>query len=418
MSLDSKKCPFFAPLKHTILMSTLYVYNPTCDMAIENGTYSYMPPKALSVFENEITPLMAFLGDEHDYVLGNRQTTAHFKDFWQQLGINLPQFVSLQQLSQLKISAVQPWGWSQLVERQIEKLSLQVNTKPHFESLNDYKLFFSRLTSVKLINELSQMNLHDRVSIPFSPQVVHTTVQIGELLKLHNKGIVIKNMWSSSGRGVLFIRDRKTLDQNCNWITAQLKKQGQLIVEPIYTKVQDASLQFIIDHNRNYHFLGINYFDADDRGHFEKEYLHTPDLIKNNLQIDEKWINELASQIITSMKTMDIHQHYIGPVGIDVMFFINENKKLKLYPLVEANLRCNMGLINLSIKKLLSKKTKGHWQISTFKRGEASIFYEQQVHQYPVQLNENGKITKGFLPLTPFTNTTRFAAWGIIEPEL
>lgn len=383
-------------------------------MAIENGTNSYMPPKTLMLFENEISPLMAFLGNQDDYVLYNNTTPKYFIDFWAKLNLKLPKFINNTQLASLNISNIVPWGWSQLIEKQFQSLFNDKSKFTHLKSHDDHKQFFSRISSVKLIEELSQKTLPDFVSLPTLPKIVDDTKAILEHLRANNDGIVIKNLWSSSGRGITFIKDEKGYNQKLNWIRSQLKKHKSLIIEPIYNKVQDASLQFIIDNDRNYTFLGINYFDSDEEGHFEKEYFHTPTKLQNALPDNKQWIQQLAAQLIRAMQTQNIHNQYNGPIGIDVMFIADENEQVKLYPLIEANLRCNMGLINLHIKKLLANNVKGHWCISTFKPGEALTFYVQQIQKHPIQVQDN-KISEGFFPLTPFTNNTRFAAWGLIE---
>lgn len=215
---------------------------------------------------------------------------------------------------------------------------------------------------------------------------------------------------------MLFIRDEKTYLQNLNRITAQLKKQKQLIVEPIYNKLQDASMQFMIDDNGNYSFLGLNYFDSDEEGRFQREYFHLPDKMRDLLPKDKHWLRQLTEQLILTMQKHGIHRQYTGAIGIDVMFIADVDKQTKLYPLVEANLRCNMGSVNLSLKKLFADNTRGFWQISTFKNDEAALFYKQQIQKHPIRLMNN-KITEGFIPLTPFNSDTRFAAWGVVETE-
>ncbi len=396
-------------------MNSLYIYNPTCDMAIENGTNSYMPPKALSLFENEISPLMSFLGDENDYLLYNGKKPYHFINFWKNINVKLPHLVSNDEVNHLQYSKVIPWGWSQLITHRIQDTCDKNNYFPIFKSQDEYKLFFSRLTSVKLIEELSLTSLPKIVTIPSLPKVIKTSEDILQLLKIHSAGLVIKTLWSSSGRGILFIRDEKTFLQNYNWINARLKKQKMLIIESVYNKIQDASMQFMIV-DGEYSFLGINYFDSDEAGHFKREHFHTPDKILKQLPNMKDELSQLADQLILSMKRQNIHKQYCGPIGIDVLFFTDDNNTIKLYPLIEANLRCNMGLVNLSIKKLLANSSKGYWQISTFKNGEAELFYKQQLEKHPIQLRNN-KISGGFIPLTPFNSDTRYAAWGIVNAD-
>ncbi|MCG8581439.1 MAG: hypothetical protein MI866_16060 [Bacteroidales bacterium] len=378
-------------------------------MAVENGTYSFMPSKLLSKFENDISPLMAFLGEESDYILYENALPYYYKIFWQEAGIKLPSFIPRSQLNEISFENVIPWGWNQIINARYSSKG----TPPVFSSKDDYRLFFSRQTSLHLCHELNKKCLHPFVSIPVLPQSVSSISEISMLLNKYAGGVLLKTLWSSSGRGLLFIRNSIQFENATNWIKAQIKRHGFLIAEPIYDKVQDASLQFNITNTSEYEFLGLNYFDADQHGHFNKEYFHIPENLVTTLPSDEEWVNKTAESIIDSMKSLDIHKKYMGPIGIDAMFIRNEESAVKFYPLVEANLRCNMGLINLKLKKKVVPQASGTWQINQFKNGEAPVFYQEYTNKYPVII-ENRQIVKGFFPLTPFESDTRFAAWGIV----
>ncbi len=380
-------------------------------MAVENGTFSFMPSKLLSKFEHDISPLLAFIGKPDDFLLSEIANHSSFTSFWTNLGFELPQLISNKKLENVNIDALKPWGWSQLIKHKYGKYIKHFNEMPSFKTPDLLKSFYSRETSLRLINELNTHKLPDFVSIPQLPLPVSSMKSIVELFKKEN-GIVLKTLWSSSGRGLMFIRNKKQLNDASNWINAQIKKHGALIVETIYNKVQDASLQFEIDDGGTVRFLGLNFFDADRQGHFSKEYFHTPSAIKDLLPNDDTWIEQTSKAIIKSIQSLSIHKQYTGPIGVDTLFFKNVNNELKFYPFVEANLRCNMGLVNLHLKDLLAPDTKGTWLIRHFKTGEAPLFYQENINNYPIKV-ENGKIAKGFFPLTPFNTDTQFAAWGL-----
>lgn len=393
-------------------MAKLFIYNPTCDMAVENGTYSYMPSKLLTKFERDISPLMAFLGKKDDFVLCDQTKPIAFEAFWKQFDVELPQFIARETIEQFSIDELRPWGWSQLIKHQYRSFY----SRSIFPVLDDplkFRTFFSRQTSLQLTHELNKLPLPDFVRLPELPEAVTSIEIIKQRFKSASNGIVLKTLWSSSGRGLMFIRNLKQLENGSNWMTAQFKKHGSLILEPIYDKLQDASLQFNITPAGKIEFMGLNYFDADSSGHFSKEYLHVPDSIERHLPHNEQWLADTAEYIAVSMKNLKVHEKYHGPIGIDTMFIKDLNGQLRFYPLVEANLRCNMGLVNLHIKHLMQANSKGTWQISQFEPGEALAFYQQQLTRHPAESLE-GKITKGFFPLTPVDLNTRFAAWGMV----
>jgi len=381
-------------------------------MAVENGTYSYMPSKQLTLFEKEISPLLSFLGDKNDAVLFEGQSNGMFEKFWHALGIELPSLLSKEALTPAQFNELFPWGWSQIIQHKYQSYSQNHSSLPRILKTPYGKGFFSRLTSYQLIKQLSEEQLHPFVSIPALPQLVNQPGDVEVLFRKHNNGIVLKTLWSSSGRGLLFIRNEKQLANSKHWVLAQIKKQGFLTGEPLYNKIQDASLQFNISSNGQYQFLGLNYFDADEQGRFSKEFFNVPDSIPEKFQQKDTWINETASSIINCLIKAEVHVKYTGPIGIDAMFIQHDND-LYFYPLVEANLRCNMGLVNLHLKKLISRQSKGTWQISVFKPKEALAFMNEHLAKYPVKLKDD-KIEKGFLPLTPINEQTRFAAWALV----
>ncbi|WP_439185571.1 hypothetical protein [Carboxylicivirga taeanensis] len=393
-------------------MAKLFIYNPTCDMAVENGTYSYMPSRQLAQFEADISPLMAFLGRNNDYLLYEGDDEA-FAIFWKRLGIHLPCFINKSTLQQAAITDLFPWGWSPVIHQHYAS-SLGLSSLNILKSPSQLRRFFSRETSVELIKELNKHRLPAFVTIPSLPLTIRSTSSAEECLNKYPNGMVIKTLWSSSGRGLQFIRNTHELSKSQNWLEAQLRKQGAVVAEPIYHKVQDASLQFMIQPDGTIDFLGLNFFDADQQGHFSKEYFHTPESVADKLPLNNNWLKDLADLISTSMQTLGIPQKYQGPVGIDAMFITDHQQQLKFYPLVEANLRCNMGLVNMAIKKLLHPTTKGTWKISQFQPGEAPRFLMEKTLAHPVKTQEQ-KIIEGWFPLTPFTADTRFAAWGQID---
>jgi hypothetical protein len=379
-------------------------------MAVENGTNSFMPSKLLSKFESDISPLMAFLGDESDYILYENTPPQALTVFWNEKGFQLPSFIRKNQLNEVTVNKIAPWGWSQIINSKFMERDSQL---PIFSSTSKYRQFFSRQTSLQLCNELSKKALPEFVSIPHLPKRVSSLADVSLLLDKHAGGIVLKTLWSSSGRGLVFIRDNTQLKNATNWINAQLKKHEALIAEPIYNKLQDASLQFNITETGAYEFLGLNYFDADPQGHFNKEYFHTPGTLVNILPPNNVWIQNTADAIIESMRALQVHEKYHGPIGIDAMFIKNTTGEIKFYPLVEANLRCNMGLVNLHLKQKIALNASGTWEITQFRDSEAPVFYQEHIKKHPLVI-ENGKIAKGFFPLTPFEDHTRFAAWGIV----
>ena len=69
------------------------MYNPTCEMAVQNNSVSYQPPLRLQEFERAMSSLMMFISQEGDYVVGEAPDDELLL-FWKERGVYLPRFVS------------------------------------------------------------------------------------------------------------------------------------------------------------------------------------------------------------------------------------------------------------------------------------------------------------------------------------
>ncbi len=390
-------------------------------MAIENGTLSYMPPENLHQFEQDIAALMGFAGSSDDTLVSPYSPDTRFIEFWRKANKGFPQFLSMEQTKALEannVNHIVPWGWSYVLKHRLKHLisDLSPNCYLPDAATTAFRQFFSRQTSVAIAKQLYTKK--DRLPViahqPYTPQTCCSSAEVLVFFQNHPQGIILKTLWSSSGRGLFIIHNSKDLDQAERWIQARIKQHQCIIAEPFLDKVQDASFQFIIKPDGSYESLGINYFDADGSGRFQKEHFGIPPNIQPHLPKDEGWIDDLSELLIESMQELNIHLHYQGSVGIDVLFFRNEAGCIQLMPFIEANLRYNMGLINLLIKKHIHPESTGDWQITPFKAGEWAEFCRENLQQYPAVF-EDGYLKEGFMPLTPCHAANRFAAWGFVK---
>lgn len=395
----------------TTSIPSLYLYNPTCDMAIENGTRSYMPPTALRCFEKDIAPILFLLANPEDYVIGENSEMNTFLSFWGNLGFKSPRFISKEMAIKMnKTVSLKPWGWSQVVSHQFKNLACMDFEDPHSRRL------LSRISSVDIV---SKLNSYTKATDPFlhlppCPDLAKNFQTIEQLYRKAPNGLVLKTNYSSSGRGLAFIKSKRELQNIKSWALSKIKQHGCIISEPLLNKVQDASLQFNVYKN-SIDFLGLNYFDADDQGRFSKEYLNPKLPFMNQLPSTDNWLKEAVNLLRDAMTELEINKKYQGPIGVDALFFKDKNDTLQFHPCIEANIRCNMGLLNLHLNKRIHPDSSGTWQIQSFKKGTIKAFFNTLIKTKPV-IMEEGLIKQGFIPLTPYSDKQQFAAWGIIEP--
>ena len=92
--------------------------------------------------------------------------------------------------------------------------------------------------------------------------------------------VIFKAPWSGSGKGLCWSRDKMT-DSRRGWCRNVIEKQGSVIAEPIYDKIQDFALEFEC-HNGQVSFAGYSLFETE-KGTYRSNFLMNNDVIIQNL---------------------------------------------------------------------------------------------------------------------------------------
>ena len=405
-------------------MKKVFLFNPTGDMAVANDTVSYTPPGFLRKFEEDVAPLMAFLGDRTDILISGKCNTGEFRRFWENSGVVLPRFSTFEKLSEeVDYDTIFPfpWSWNKVVQRQFTPFKDHFD--PSFTSSANYtwkegsRDFFSRMTSVAFMNEVrEQTSGHKFISIPYSPGIISDQKALDRWLEEAEPPYVFKTPWSSSGRGLYPVTDEEFIKRCRIWVDSRLRQQGLLITEPWLNKKQDLSFQYYIHSDGTVRFLGVNFFEAGRVGEFKKEYVGMPDELKERLDkfsLPYGWIKETAEVLLSVLERSGYHEFYNGPIGIDGIFFEDGSGRIRIHPCIEINFRLNMGYVNLKLKDILHPEAKGGWAIRQFRPGEWRKFAGEGLKASPVRMSEE-KILKGFLPLVPVSEDQLYGVWVVI----
>ena len=390
--------------------SDVYVYNPTADLAILNGTTSYMPPARLVRFENDLSFLPAFISNEHDIILSNESPSNEFKEVLEEVHVGHQEFIALNEINnihKLHLNMIRPWSWSPTMHYRMREIKLLCSetflNSPNASWKKEHTHFFSRNTSLQLSSELKNMIYSsENITIPLLPQIIRNIDELSEIASKLKNNYVIKTPWSSSGRGIQFVAPKTLGKLNVNWIKGSIKQQGYILVEPNLNKIADISFHFLIEPNGAVRFLGHAFFINDHKGHFIGSYIEEYPV--NILQlIDMNWlsnsVNEAKTYLEEAIAKLKIHENYVGPVGIDGIIFTTDNGKLKLHPSLEINLRYTMGYYTLKFRQKLHPESKGQWYIKQSKNNEWSSFSTTHKKINPITKKE-GYILNGFIPVS------------------
>ena len=401
----------------------LYLFNPTGEMAIANGTHSYQAPRLLQEFESALSSLPAFFAQEQDVLLcPEHPLTNDFVNFWQNIGVEMPQSKNLgdaltdEAFLLMKKNELHPWCWSPAIHHQLstfkEQCSSDFLNQPNVDWKDEFKELYSRKTALKLLSDVIEIKKSGTLLPKQLLPTICNHIEHIEVLVRRWKQIVIKAPWSSSGRGLQVLRHGKLNDAVKQWSSGILKQQGYLMVEPLLDKVLDFAVQFLVKKGE-IEFLGISYFSTNSNG------LYQENLIGKLPQMEEAVRKELFRQLdglpellTTALAKSEIPEQYEGYLGIDALLFLHEGK-LKVQPCLEINLRYNMGTLALRMQELIHSKAKGVFRVFFDPKSTFQDFVKQQKKRFSL-LKHDHKAFQGFYPMSSVLNK-RFGAYLLLE---
>jgi len=401
----------------------LYIFNATSEMAISNGTVSFMPNKILSRFEQDLDVLPMYYAESKDVLLVHQLPDTQFLKLIEEVGVSIPRFVLFPQaltdhafLKEEK-ARLQPWGWSPRIHHQLAPFKSQCNQdyldQPNAYWQTEHKDLYSRKVALACLEHITDNNPSDKYITKDLFPVICTKQAEVEGLQNKWQQIVIKSPWSSSGRGLQVLRKafiNKSVEQALGGV---LKTQGYVMVEALVNKQLDFSVQFYADGKGNLEFLGFAFFDTNDNGQYQANYLgYTPDIFDKTLSQEEQ--EKLAYGLNEALKANQIPQEYCGYLGIDCLLFLDSDGKTRIHPCLEINLRYNMGTIALKLNPYLHSESKGSFNIFADAKSDFVSLNKKMSREYPFEMKD-GKWYKGYLPLTSPNQDKVFGAYILLD---
>jgi len=400
----------------------IYLFNPTCELAVANGSENYMAPAQLRKFEDELGTLPWILARSQDIILVDKVPSQQFTDLLETAGFRLPIFLkkesSLSDPSFLTADKgfLFPWGWSPAAHKLLLPLKpaccSEFLNAPVAEWQDVHRELYSRKTALTILQRITNENNSENIlSITDIPEVCKSHEQIITLQHKWGK-VVVKAPWSSSGRGLQILRPNEYNQTNRQVITGYLKQQGFVIVEPWHKKVLDLSFQFFSFGNGEIEYRGLTTFSTDHSGRYIGNYLvELPsDLIPELKEFLSENLDNLKIVLRQVLASSNYSADYYGWFGVDAIIFRSSDGKLKFHPCLEINCRLTMGAIALRLRTHLAERSVGEFRITHGKGGHFAQFCEEMTRKEPL-IVECGKIVSGFLPLTPPLPESSFGAY-------
>lgn len=398
----------------------IYYFNPTCELAVANGSEHYMAPEKLRVFEDELSYLPAFLAQPDDIVLVKKQVSYDFQKQLNDVGFRLPESMTKEELFALSedmhLGRIFPWGWSPAAHNYLSCFKPYCDgvfkSSPVFNWKPDHRELYSRKEGLHIFNSVIQLSGENWILSTDDIPVVCTEHE--EIIELQKKWsqIVVKAPWSSSGRGLQILRPNQYNRTNRQIISGILRQQGMVTVGPWHEKILDLSFQFFSNGDGQVFYQGMSCFSTDDFGRY----------LGNNIEELPEYIDPVVHEFVEGKKEIikdyllcalmesRYATDYYGWLGVDAIIFKNESGNLIFHPCIEINCRFTMGAVALKMREYIDHRASGKFIVYLGERGLFKDFCAEMSKNSPLHML-NGKIDRGFLALTPVDGEARFGAY-------
>ncbi len=320
-------------------IKTLHIFNPEHDIALAANLANFTAPHAGRQLRNDLGFLPALWAEEGDAVLVESVDGAEraYRRLRSRLGRPACLFVGKDQLAQLDISRIEPWGWDRALRAMLLRKEVSKEVMPDDEKLEQIRMLSHRRTSARLLPLLQQ---EGTVGLAWECKTVDEVTAHIE----HYGRVVLKAPWSSSGRGVRF-------DDNAAWVQHVISRQGSIMVEPYYNKVKDFGMEFVVT-EEGVRYLGLSLFHTKN-GAYIGNVLATEEAKREELS------RYLSLELLDAVRDLIVNcaplEGYLGCFGVDMMLVRHpeagdrNDVPLLLHPCVEINLRRTMGHVALAL---------------------------------------------------------------------
>ena len=386
-------------------MKQIFAFNPEHDLALANGDRHFIAPKNIREMARDLAPL----------------------------------------LEVMKTDEITVWGWDSTITDRLYKTGIPRTDLPTEEALAALSRQSERGTAHQLLTAFHAEHSDDYYT--GKSFIIHNTEEIAAHTIRYGH-ILLKSPLSGSGKGLRHVKFhpippckggntditgpqvlpyREDLGGSVtSWANAIIRRHGYLMAEPYYAKTQDFAMEFYVDGD-GCHSIGYSLFVTDHHGRYIGSHLMSDKRIEELLSsyVPRTALQELRDWIIAHVKHIiptewDTTRHPLH-FGIDMMI-VSDNQQptdngqqlFKIHPCVEINLRMNMGIIAHELYCcLLDSEAEGMFHLAFFADTEGlQTFHSEHTLLYPTEYR-NGKLLRGYLPLTPINSETRHHAYII-----
>ncbi|MEI7675948.1 MAG: hypothetical protein WCJ03_04135 [Bacteroidales bacterium] len=383
----------------------LYLFNPDHDLALANGDENFNSPQSARTFAKDLACLPMWYAEPESVVLG----AMPYRDWMEEMTRCFPQLSAVAVTSKpdfAELSDIRPWGWNGAIAKSLALKVGAADLIPTSSQIIDIRNLSHRATAIRAMDFLWQdSTLTDK--IPILAQLISIEDVVDFVSR--NPKAIFKAPWSNSGKGLCWVSDGVT-DSVLGWCRNVVEKQGTIVAEKVYDKVQDFAMEFLCEGGA-VRFAGYSLFQTE-RGIYRCNELMSDAAIVETLT--NEWISkEFLLAVQNRLKEFilkEIAPLYNGYLGVD-MFIYTENNQFRLHSCVEINLRMTMGMVaRIFFDRFVEPNHFGKFYIDHFPSvGDLLSDHQQLLSSQPLQV-EGGRIAKGYLSLSPISKNSHYRA--------
>ncbi|MGL4780012.1 MAG: hypothetical protein ACRCXN_04165 [Bacteroidales bacterium] len=379
-----------------------------------------MPPARIRKMNEDLEALSIYLAEERDLILVRKQLPAKFiRELSDILGYELATFKydHIADIESITYRFLKPWGWSPQAHKALSELKKYGNKDYQQHPSLDWSERSRFIAGKGVVAEFLPYILSSLppVKADIAPRIIKDIDTLYN--EVTSRSCVVKAPWSSSGKGVRFMIHNKMEKMELEWAHGVFKQQGFVTAAQYVEKIQDFAMQFYMDKDGKVTYRGLSLFFTNDYGQYQGNYILSDVQIEDILckYVSKAELEQVKEALVKSLSEL-ISQSYIGYFGVDMMIFKDEDQQPRIHPMVEINLRNNMGILAACIReKIVASGSSGKYYVA-FESDPSCL--RQKVseleNQYPAEFSA-GKVRKGFFRLTPNYDEAQYIAYIIID---
>lgn len=326
----------------TDLQPRLYIFNPDTDYALASGSDFYTPSRRVVEMTRKMTLYPALWAETGSIILSHIPVKNAVKEAppgvlraIEEKRLKLTDWKEAGQLFKGFSPVILPWGWNQVIGRQLRNAGIDLENAP--ETNRDLLLkAASRENTVGLNRYLSQRFPEYNIPVPVRCDSVE---EVLHFRNRHQEGY-FKDPWSSSGRGILCslgLTNKIVME----WAGGVIRRHGFVMAETVAKRIADFATLWDIRSGKA-DFIGFSMFTTSVRGHFQCQII--PDqcgteYMKSKLAFLRD--PEITSRIISAQSEwLTANSPVPGYASIDMLVESDGN----IRPGIEINRRMTMGI--------------------------------------------------------------------------